>query len=83
MNSKLFGEIFFLDILYDFSSNNTEEKNLIVGQLIYIYKRYKLFSFNDTNSKILKKVIKKMINNKYLKMLNIRKIKRLFKPFFL
>ena len=40
-DTKIFGEIFFLDILFDFSKNNNENKNLIVGQALYIYKRYK------------------------------------------
>jgi glycosyltransferase involved in cell wall biosynthesis len=37
IDTKIFGEIFFLDILYTFSKNNTEDKNLIVGQAYYIY----------------------------------------------
>jgi hypothetical protein len=37
IDTKIFGEIFFLDILYTFSKNNNEDKNLIVGQTYYIY----------------------------------------------
>ena len=43
---RVFGEIFFLDIIYDFSRNTSEDKNLIVGQALYIYKRYNLTKFN-------------------------------------
>ena len=46
IHSKIFGDIFFLDIIYDFSRNNTRDKNLIVGQALYIYKRYRFRIFN-------------------------------------
>ena len=45
IDTKIFGEIFFLDILYTFSKNNTEDKNLIVGQAYYIYNRYNISSY--------------------------------------
>ena len=32
---RIFGEIFFLDIIYDFSSNTPEDKNFIVEQAFY------------------------------------------------
>ena len=84
INSRIFGDIFFLNIMLDFSSNNKKEKNLIVGQLFYIYKRYNYFKFNnDTNSYILKNVISKiMTRDKFLSKLNKRKIKKSFKSFF-
>ena len=84
INSRIFGDIFFLNIMLDFSSNNTKEKNLIVGQLFYIYKRYNYFKFNnDTNSYLLKNVISKIITrDKFLSKLNKRKIKKIFKSFF-
>ena len=84
INSRIFGDIFFLNIMLDFSSNNKKEKNLIVGQLFYIYKRYKYFKFNnDTNSYLLKNVISKIITrDKFLSKLNKRKIKKIFKSFF-
>ena len=83
LNSKIFGDIFFLEILFDFSNNNIEEKNLIVGQLFYIYKRYNYSKFNnDKNSFLLKKVISKIfLDGKFLSKVNIRKIKKLFKSF--
>ena len=84
INSRIFGDIFFLNILLDFSSNNKKEKNFIVGQLFYIYKRYNYFKFNnDTNSYLLKNVISKIITrDKFLSKLNKRKIKKIFKSFF-
>ena len=44
---RIFGEIFFLDIIYDFSSNNPDNKNLIVGQAVYIHNRYNINKFNN------------------------------------
>ena len=84
INSRIFGDIFFLNIMLDFSSNNKKEKNLIVGQLFYIYKRYNYFKFNnDTNSYLLKNVISKIITrDKFLSKLNKRKIKKIFNSFF-
>ena len=84
INNKIFGEIFFFDILLHFSKNNTEVKNHMIGQVFYIYKRYKFYSFNnDTNCIYLKSVLNKIINCKYLNKLNIRKIKKLFISFFI
>ena len=82
--SKLFGEIYFLDIIFDYSRNNYEEKNLIIEQAFFIYKRYKFEKFiNDTNSKYLKIVLNKIINCKYTSKLNIRKIKNIFVDFLI
>ena len=84
INTKIYGEIFFLDILFDFCKNNTEVKNHIIGQVFYIYKRYKINSFNnDTNCIYLKSVLYKIINCTYITKLNIRKIKKLFISFFI
>ena len=83
-DTKIFGEIYFLDIIFDFSKNNTEEKNFIIEQALIIYKSYKVNKYNnDTNSNYLKSVLKKIINCKYLSKLNSRKIKKLFCDFFI
>ena len=44
---RIFGEIFFLDVIYDFSTNSSESKNLIVGQAIFIHDRYGITKFNN------------------------------------
>ena len=85
INSKIFGDIFFLDIIFDFSKNNTEDKNLIIGQALYIhykYSKYNITKLNNTNSYYLKFVLNKTLNCKYLNKLNKRKLKRLFSSFF-
>ena len=78
-NSKIFGEIFFFDIIFDFSKNDTNNKNFIFEQALYIKKRYNINKFdNDTNSIYLMKVLNKFINCKLLNKINMRKLKRLF-----
>ena len=75
---KIYGDIFFLEILYDFSRENIEDKNLIIGQAMYIYNRYNLTKFNnDTNSFYLKTVLGKINQYKYLSKLNKRKLNKL------
>jgi glycosyltransferase involved in cell wall biosynthesis len=83
IESKIFGDIFFLDIIFDYTKNNIKEKNLIVGQAIYIYKRYGFHKFtNDANSIYLRFVLNKIFNCKYLNKLNRRKITKIFSEFF-
>ena len=80
---KIFGELFLLDIIFDFSGNNIEEKNLLIDQALYIYKGYKINRYiNNTNSNYLKSILKKIFNCKYTSKLNKRKIKKLFITFF-
>ena len=67
IGSKLFGEIFFFNILFDFSKNDTENKNLIIAQALYIKNRYNFNNFNkDTNSCYLKFVLNKIIKSNYI-----------------
>ena len=83
IDSKLFGEIFFLDIIFDFSRNDTENKNFIVNQALYIRNKYNINKFNnDKNSLYLKSVLNKIINCNYINKLNRRKLKKLFSDFF-
>ena len=76
--TKIYGEIFFLDIIFDFSRNNSEIKNLIVGQALYIKNRYKIKKFNDSITIYLKSVLNKIINCKQLSKLNRRRLKKMF-----
>ena len=76
--TKIYGEIFFLDIIFDFSRNNSEIKNLIVGQALYIKNRYKIKKFNDSITIYFNSVLNKIINCKHLSKLNKRRLKKLF-----
>ena len=58
---KIFGELFLLDIIFDFSGNNIEEKNLLIDQALYIYKGYKINRYIiyltiDKNNKFKRKI---------------------------
>ena len=81
---RIFGEIFFLDIIYDFSSNTPEDKNFIVEQAFYIHNRYNISKFSkDRNSYYLKYILNKIIKYKYLSKFKIRKLKNVFSSFFI
>ena len=84
IDSKIYGDVFFLDLSFDFSKNNTKEKNLVIGQALYIYKRYNFNTFtNDIKSNYFRIVLNKIIKCKYLKKKNARKIKKIFSDFFI
>ena len=65
-DNKMFGEIFLLDIMFDFSNNDFKGKHLLVGKSLEI-RNYDFFNlFNESNVKYLDYVLKKIINSKYL-----------------
>ena len=73
-----------LDILYIFSKNFTKDKNLIVGQTYYIYNRYNISTYiNNNNRFYLKSTLIKIINLNNLSNFNSRKIKKIFRSFFI
>lgn len=66
--NKLFGEIFFLDTLFDFSKNDFKTKKYAVLKALEI-KNEDIFTegFNNTrNQKFFKYVLKKITNSKYI-----------------
>ena len=65
-NNKMFGEIFLLDIMFDFSNNDFKGKHLLVGKSLEM-RNYDFFNLlNESNVKYLDYVLKKIINSKYL-----------------
>jgi hypothetical protein len=73
---KLFGETFFLDVIFDFTYNDSKSKKFAVYQAIHI--RYSKFfkSLNEINIRYLQKTLNKLlscpyINNKDKKILKI------------
>ena len=84
IESKIFSDIFFLDIIFDFSKNNNKMKNLIIGQALYIYKRYNYNKYNnDANSIYMRFILNKIIKCKYINKKNKRKIKKISNDFFI
>ena len=78
VNSKIFGEIFLLDVFFDFSKNDSITKNFIVGQALKIYKNYNINKFIGSNSFYLKYVLNKIIQCNFLQKQIKRKLKNLF-----
>ena len=77
-DSKTFGEIFLLDILFDFSRNNFETKKYIVDKALEI-KNYEFFKIkNETNKKYMKIVLEKMMKCKYISNEDKYKLKQYF-----
>jgi len=79
---KLFGEIFFVDILYDFSKNNSD-KNYAVFGAYNAKKNFKIDKFvNNTNLIYFKFILIKILNSQYISIENKIKIQNDFKSFF-
>ena len=66
--NKLFGEIFLLDTLYDFSKNDFQTKKYVVLKAVEISKNdfFKKAINNEKNRCYLKNVLKKIISCKYI-----------------
>ena len=81
-DNKIFGEIYLLDIIFDFSKNNSN-KNLAVDYALFIERLYKYNKFKkDKNSYYLKFILQKIINCKFISKQNKLKIEKKFKNFF-
>jgi glycosyltransferase involved in cell wall biosynthesis len=81
-NKKIFGEIYLLDIIFDFSKNNSN-KNLAVDYALYIKPHYNYNKFKkDKNYNYLNLILQKIINCKFISKSNKLKIKNKFKDFF-
>ena len=80
---KLFGEIFFIDILYDFTKNNTDKNYAVFGA--YNAKgNFNITQFvNNTNLKYLKSILFKIIKSQYISNYYKNKILSDFKSFFI
>ena len=77
---RLYGDLYFTDIIYDFSKNNY--KNYAIMKLYKIKKDFKIKKFeNNTNLIFLKNIINKLIKSKHILEEKKNKIKRIFKSF--
>ena len=76
----VFSRIYFLDILFDFSENNNEEKEYIIknAKSFHNYLILKNLTFSQQNKLYLGKVLKKIFNCNYIST----KHKNLLKIFF-
>ena len=81
INNKIYGEIFFLDIIFDYLQNNIY-KNSIVYYSIFVQNYYNLTKFrNTTNDIYLKSVIRKILTSIYITEENKKEIRKRFFEF--
>jgi len=80
---QLFGEIFLVDIIYDFTRNNSDKNYAVMGA----YQIKKIFGINkfvnDTNLIYFKSLIHKFLKDQYISDYTKIKIKKDFKFFFI
>ena len=63
---KLYGEVFFLDVIFEFSKNNTD-KNLAVEQILFMEKQFNLNNnYNNPNYVKLKSIIRNILKRQYI-----------------
>ena len=80
-NVRLFGDLYVLDVLYDFSKN--EDKNYAVTLAYGIKRSYRVNQFhNNTNLIYFRSIIQKLSNSPYITNENKQRINRDF-SFFL
>ena len=77
----LFAEIFFLNIIFDFSNNDSNSKKFAVYKAIYIKKLISLKSLNKININFLKLTLKKLLICPYISNEDKTKLIITFKEF--
>ena len=76
---KLFGETFFLDVIFDFTRNDYKSKKFAVYQAMHI-RNCKFFkSLNEINIEYLKKTLNKLLFCPYINNDDKKKLKNNFK----
>ena len=79
---KLFGQIFFLNIIFDFSENDFKSKKYTVYRAIYIRNDIFFFqSLNEINKNYLKLTLKKIFLCPYINNEDKTKLKIIYKEF--
>ena len=78
---KLFGEIFFLDVLFNFSEDNFKSKKYIVYRAIKIRNSIFFKSLNEINKNYLKRTLKKILSCLYINNEDKTKLKIIYKEF--
>jgi len=76
---KLFGEIFLLDVIFDFSNNDFKSKKFAVYQAIYIRNCEFFIFLNEINKKFLKNTLKKLLSCPFIKKKDKKLLKINFK----
>jgi hypothetical protein len=79
---KLFGEILFLDVIFDFTKNDFKSKKFAVYKAINIRNGKYYKSLNEINTKYLKLTMKKLFSCPYICSEDKKKLKFIFKEFY-
>lgn len=81
---KLFGDILFLDIIYDFSKYNYDKNYAALGA-IYYKRIYGITKFNNNNTNLiyLKSILAKMVNSQYISTENKMRLRKEFITFII
>ena len=79
INNNIFGLLFFLEIIFDFSRNN-ENKNYSVSAALYIIKEYfkNKININKENLLYLNKIVNKIMKSKYINIKNKKFLEKKF-----
>ena len=81
INNKFFGDIFLLEVLFDFSKNTTD-KNYAVFQASLIIQKYKLKDLIKKEYILyFKFILQKLIKSQYITEINKQKLKTYFNNF--
>ena len=79
---KLFGEIFFVDIIYDFTKNNSA-KNYAAYAAYRVKRKFRLNKYvNNKNLIYFKSILNKLLKSLYVSGKNKKKISKYFKVFY-
>ena len=76
----LFSKLFFLDLLFDFTGNNSEEKQYVLDNAIIIKNLFLLknITFNSSNRKYFEKIFEKVNRSQYFSQTNKNYFKNIF-----
>ena len=78
-DNKLMGEIFLLDVLFEFSKNNSN-KNIAASHLVNFNSKYHLSHIKNNGTKLyLKSILVKMLNCNFFSRMKRYQIKQIYK----
>ena len=78
---KLFGDLFFVDIIYDFSKNNSDKNYAVLAAYFVKRKIRKIHFVNNTNLIYFKYILNKLLKSQYISNQFKTQLKIDFKPF--
>ena len=78
-DNKLLGEIFLLDVLFEFSKNNSN-KNIAASHIVNVKSKYDLKHIKNNSTRLyLKSILEKMLNCSLFTKFKRYQIKQIYK----